>query len=305
VSCDAVASKLKRSETGTRGAQRIVRRRIKSALQRLGRKTPTDRSVHAARKELKKARATLRLLRDALGKTAYKRENAALRDAARPLSEVRDGRVLLDTLSSLGKYYGARAKVLPLTRFERVLQRSRSKARASILRRSGPLKGARKTLRAAHARAIRWPMGRRGWSVLGAGVNRTYSRGRRALQQVRAQPSDERLHEWRKQTKYFWYQLQDFEPLGLGPIAELEAAARKLSDFLGDDHDLAVLYDRAAAARDLFPSAATHRALLALISRCRAGLQEKALVLGQRIYGERPAVFTARLAKHWHERRRT
>jgi hypothetical protein len=41
------------------------------------------------------------LLRDALGKKAYRRENTALRDAARPLSAVRDGRVLLDALNSL------------------------------------------------------------------------------------------------------------------------------------------------------------------------------------------------------------
>jgi CHAD domain-containing protein len=40
-------------------------------------------AVHSARKELKKARATLRLLRDALSDAVYKRENAALRDAAR------------------------------------------------------------------------------------------------------------------------------------------------------------------------------------------------------------------------------
>ena len=63
-----------------------MRRRIKSALQTLVPKKSDDDSIHEARKELKKARATLRLLRDALGKKAYKRENTALRDAARPLS---------------------------------------------------------------------------------------------------------------------------------------------------------------------------------------------------------------------------
>src|SRR5215470_11897599 len=100
-------AKLKQGEAGTRGTRRIARRQVRSALKKLGRGTTSDRSVHSARKELKKARATLRLLRDALGRSTYKKENAALRDAARPLSEVRDGRVLLDALNSLVEYYGA------------------------------------------------------------------------------------------------------------------------------------------------------------------------------------------------------
>src|SRR5690348_3769495 len=128
-----VDSKLKQGESGTHGARRITRRRIKSALQTLGPNETDDSSIHAARKELKKARATLRLLRDALGKTTYKRENTALRDAARPLSEARDGRVLLDALSSLIKYYGAPAANLPLSGFKRALNRRRTQARKRVL----------------------------------------------------------------------------------------------------------------------------------------------------------------------------
>ncbi|HEY6922073.1 MAG TPA: CHAD domain-containing protein, partial [Steroidobacteraceae bacterium] len=116
-------SKLKQGESGTHGTRRITRRRIKSALRALGPNQTDDTSIHAARKELKKARATLRLLRDALGRRAYKKENTALRDAARPLSEARDGRVLLDALSSLIKYYGASAENLPLSGFKRALSR--------------------------------------------------------------------------------------------------------------------------------------------------------------------------------------
>ena len=77
--------------------------------------------------------------------------------------------------------------------------------------------------------------------------------------------------------------------------------AHQLADCLGDDHDLAVLHERAAQARDLFPTAAAHRALLHLIERCRAGQQSKALQLGRQLYAETPAVFTTRVGKYWHE----
>jgi CHAD domain-containing protein len=250
---------------------------------------------------LKKARATLRLLRDAVGASTYKKENAALRDVARPLSAARDGRVLLDALKSLVKYYGKPAAALPLTRFRRVLRRRRTQLQKEILGKQGPLRGARKALRKVRSRSGHWHVGRHGWSVLGAGLKRTYSKGRRAYLQARDQGADEQLHEWRKETKYLWYQLQIFEPLRPGPIAELADASSTLADFLGDDHDLAVLRDRATQARDMFPTAASHKMLLSLIERCRAGLQHKALQLGRQLYAEKPGVFTARLEKYWRE----
>ena len=291
---------MKQGEPGTHRARRITRDRIKCALETLERKT-NDESVHAARKELKKARATLRLLRDALGKAAYKKENAALRDVARPLSEVRDGRVLLDALSSLVKYYGAPAAALPLTRFRRVLDHRRLESHKKVLGKPGPLREVRQRLREVRSRAGRWHVGRHGWSVLGAGLKRTYSSGRDAYRQARVQPNNERLHEWRKQTKYLWHQLQVLEPLWPGQLGELADESHELADLLGDDHDLAVLRDRVVNARELFPDAASHNALLALIERSRARLEKKALQLGQRLYEETPAAFTARLGRYWRD----
>src|ERR1700728_4201356 len=62
---------------------------------------PSDVAVHRARKEIKKSRAALRLLRAALPEATYRREDAALRGAARTLNAARDARVLVRTLESL------------------------------------------------------------------------------------------------------------------------------------------------------------------------------------------------------------
>ncbi len=295
-------SKLKQKESGTHGARRITRRRIKSALRTLRPSQSDDTSIHAARKELKKARATLRLLRDAVGRKTYKKENAALRDAARPLSAARDGRVLLDALNSLVEYSGASAAKLPLSGFKQALTRRRVQARKRVLGKPGPLRHARKSLRKLRSRSDDWHVGQHGWSVLGAGLKRTYTKGRDALRRARARPTNENLHEWRKQTKYFWHQLQLFEPLAPeSHVADSADLAHKVEDFLGEDHDLAVLSERAEEARDAFPNAASREALLTLIERYRAGLQEKAFQLGLRLYEERPAVFTGRIEKGWRE----
>src|ERR1700722_5389490 len=199
-----MAGKLHPDEPGTRGARRIARKRVKSALELIGRQHPTDHSVHAARKELKKARATLRLVRDALGTSSFKKENAALRDAARPLGEVRDAEVLLNSLKSLVERSSVRASKLPLAQFQRSLSRSLSESRARVLKKAGPVKRARKTLKAVRSRSEHWHVGRHGWSILGSGLRRTYSRARRAFAQARARRSDERLHEWGKQRQSFF-----------------------------------------------------------------------------------------------------
>ena len=78
-------------------AKSALRHHLERALAELGGKPPLrDVSVHEARKQLKRARATLRLLRDGIGDTAYRRANQQLRDAARPLSGVRDAKVMLE-----------------------------------------------------------------------------------------------------------------------------------------------------------------------------------------------------------------
>jgi hypothetical protein len=80
----------------------VVRRELTvelgRAAQALRRGNRSDRGIHDIRKRLRHCRALLRLLRQSLGKDAYQRENARLRDAARPLMLVRDAAVLVRAL---------------------------------------------------------------------------------------------------------------------------------------------------------------------------------------------------------------
>jgi CHAD domain-containing protein len=99
-----MASRLKRSESGLAGVRRMLRQETKRALRAIDSgRAPRGEAIHDARKRLKKARAALRLARAALPGDEYRRENDTLRDAARPLSEVRDAEVLIDTLDGLAR----------------------------------------------------------------------------------------------------------------------------------------------------------------------------------------------------------
>jgi CHAD domain-containing protein len=299
-----MTAELQRFEPATESVRRIARAQIAKALDALDGESLTDESVHAARKDLKKARASLRLLRSALGEAVYARENMALRDCNRPLSRMRDGKVLIDTLDLLVERFETTAQVVPTDALRRVLRRELTAIRRSTLTGTTALKTHREMLRKALARAARWPVGNRGWSVVGAGFQRIYCSGRKALANAEADRTPTNLHEWRKQVKYLWHQLQTLQPLWPGPIGEFADQAHKLSDYLGDDHDLSVLREKVLESKDAFPNVGARGTLLSLIDRLRTELRDKAIVLGRRLYQEKPAAFEARFARYWRDWRR-
>src|SRR3954469_20623902 len=179
---------------------------IGEALRCLGEEQPSSVQIHEARKAIKRSRATLRLLRPTLSDRAYRVENATLRDAAEPLSAVRDARVLVESLDDLV----SRERLEPkeTTGFRAALEGAQSD-----LRRDGTLGDrtfdrTRASLRAARDRIARSKLDSRGWADLADGLQRVYARGRKALRASRAECTAECLHEWRKQSKYLLYQLQ-------------------------------------------------------------------------------------------------
>jgi CHAD domain-containing protein len=289
------------SQPDTRGIRHIAQQRIEKAIEPLHSAKPTDQAVHTARKELKKARATLRLLRDAVSDATYKRENVALRDAARPLGAARDAKALITTLDKLVERYGAPARALPVNGLKRALRRERSDARRRMHNGAASVKVQRAALRKSSKRAATLPTGRHGWEVIGKGLKRTYRNGRNGLAAAESDDSASNLHEWRKQTKYLWHQLRILEPLWPGLIGELADQTHKLADYLGDDHDLAVLRERILGKEDAVPDSAALSALIALIDRRRSELKGKAFVLGRRIYEEKPKEFAARFGKYWRD----
>jgi CHAD domain-containing protein len=131
-------------------------------------------------------------------------------------------------------------------------------------------------------------------------VRRVYRSGRDAFAKARKEPTPERLHEWRKQTKYLWHQLQVLEPIWPARLATLAERAHQLSDLLGEDHDLAVLRQWLRRRRARGETQA-HRAIEKLIERRRGRVQAKARSLGVKVYGDRPRAFVECLGRHWHE----
>jgi CHAD domain-containing protein len=295
-----MAKPLRHTKSGTKEVQRLLCHHIDQALKALqGNQPLSDAAVHGVRKQLKKGRADLRLLRKALGSQRYAYENAALRDMAKPLTALRDAKALMDTLDMLVEHGGGQAHALDLDRVRLALRDEYCEVRQRVLDEGNTLELLEASLRAARARAKRWPIRRRGWSVLGVGLKRVYRNGRDAFAVAQDDPSQEHVHEWRKQVKYLWHQLQVLQPIQLAQLTALADQAHTLANALGDAHDLAILSHKFLEESDRFPDRATMHTLTDLIARRRALLQEQAMTLGHCLYKEKPRIFADRLREYW------
>ena len=263
---------------------------IAAALEALWeRRRPNDESMHEVRKDLKRARAALRLLRDAVGDAAYARENVELRDAARPLSGVRDAAVGLEVVRGLLDKEKKPARRQTLLELRRRLSAERERARHKLL--GGPMLAAIEySLQEAGERAEYWRYPAHD-APLRTGLERLYRKGRKALKAARSEGSAEALHESRKQVKYLQQALA-IAANGSRRVRKLSKRAGKVADRLGDDHDLAALQARLAKT----PARSKVEAkLLERIEARRAKLQKKALKLARRMYRRKPAAFVDRV----------
>src|SRR5262249_51428072 len=257
-----MAERLREGEPPARGVRRIVRRGAAKALKRVDvDRAPADVAIHDARKRLKRARAALRLIRKPLGARQFRRENEAFRDAARPLGEIRDAKILVEAFDALVKDDAPHDR--PAFRSVRdVLVAHQLRVRGRAFRNGNAMEPVLRALRSARRRAGGWSFERDGWSALRPGVRRVYRSGRKVLAVARAEPRDENLHELRKQAKYLWQELEILASIAPGMLRARAARARRLSDALGDDHDLAVLRQRLSHAPARVP-----RTTIAAVSR--------------------------------------
>jgi ABC-2 type transport system ATP-binding protein len=249
---------------------------------------PAD-AVHEARKDLKKLRSLLRMVGPAIGSQVYRRENARFRDLGRELSGARDAEVKLQTLEGLRQRSG---NLDGLDGYVAALEKERAGAEVS----GSTLARAISELEDSRECVADWALG--GWTPTGDGLLRGYRRGRKALAKARVDPSDATVHEWRKRSKDLWYHLRIVSTAWPEVLESVADQAHKLSELLGDHHDLAVLAEDAAGRPPSLMDGARSR-LIAAIRKRQKKLLADALPLGTRLYAERPKAFGDRIDAYW------
>ena len=272
--------------------RRLAHDRLQPAVEALKRSPggDLDEVVYDVRKRCRKVRALLRLVRADVGDELYKRENDALRAAARVLSPVRDAAVLVEVHDGVVAAGG-----ISPGGFRDFLVERHEHLKGDLLA-GDELPLVCERLAAVLERTEVWPITSSEWGGLGAGVERGYRRGRKAMAAAYADPGTERFHEWRKRVKYLRHQMEYLEGLWPEVIGAGVESAQALSRILGEAHDLAVLRD---ALADAGVDTEREAPLLELIDSRRQLLRARARPIGQRVYAEKPSEFVARLGCYW------
>jgi CHAD domain-containing protein len=294
------AFRLKRKKSEDDEIRRVAHGRTEDAIERL-RDAEADpvEAVHESRKDLKKLRATLKLVRPKLGEETYDRENGRFRAAGRELSDARDAQVRAATVDALaerfaddpppGGWWTVRALIVGDGEVDEAeLAALRERAAAEIDRGDVAIED--------------WPIANDGFELLRPGLKRAYSRGRKRFHEACDDPSDERLHEWRKRSKDLWYHLRLVREAWPEVLKSAADEAHELSDRLGDDHDLVVLRDHLERDAPALTSAQLEH-LRGQIEARRAELQGEAFAYGERLFAEKPKRFVARIEAYWSARR--
>ena len=277
--------------------RRVACEQLDDAISRLTESDdPFDVRVHEARKRTKEVRAVLRLVRKPLGASREQAQNQRLRDAARRLAPARDAEVARATLTTLDR--GAS----DLARLRKALEAERDSARASVAG-AGIAAEVASELADLRQEAEAWPLPSAGWALIAPGFARTYRRGLWRMREAYADPSDAALHEWRKRVKDHWCHLRLVSPafpMALEPFAEV---AHRLSDVLGDHHDLSVLA-RTVEQTDVDLSTRARDRLERRLGDRREELRGQAWDLGLRLYGPKPKAWTGVVGSWWVATRR-
>ncbi len=290
--------RLYRNESVEAGIRRIATEQVDKALHEID-DDALDRheTVHQVRKRCKKLRALARLVRPAF--PDYRRINGIYRDAARELSSVRDIHVVVETLDHLVERFDDTVDVEAFRGLREKLAGLRDAQGTDREGIDARLARFRDTMAASRADIADWTLRADGGRAVAAGARKTYRRARKAMTRAEDAPTTAVFHEWRKRMKYHWYHARLLKGCWPGLVKPWAKAAHRMSDVLGDEHDLAVLHATLLADPDHFADEATLQALTALIERRRAELRARAFQRGRFLLFDKPKRLEARVRAYF------
>ena len=286
---------LRQDETVGDGVQRIVCRQIENAIRASSaRQNGKGSPVHETRKHWKKARSALRLASGEIERKVWRREDRCLRKVGQLISEVRDAEVRLQTVRQLREFSRGRKRGFRET--EELLAFELDSFLAAF---SEWPEEAKQQLTQVLDRIRAWPLDDLRCKQLRQSVQKTYKRGREALQAAIEKTSTKNLHTFRKRAKALWYQLRILQPLAPAVFKELNDELKTIGQYLGQVHDLAFVAERLSSIGSVRKKG--DRILNALIDSREKELERTAIALGERFYAERPRQFARRLSQYFSE----
>ncbi|NLH83201.1 MAG: CHAD domain-containing protein [Phyllobacteriaceae bacterium] len=246
-------------------------------------------AIHMTRRCLKRVRSLWDVLDPLPGANRDGRVRQ-IRDAARLLAAARDA----DVMAAEARRLHERAEGRALQATERFLARCEQRARHAHLA-TPPFELVAARLRACEADARSLPTVFEGGRLLADSLVGAYRRGRRDWREIEDGAGGEALHDWRKRVKHRHHLSSIVPVVTVVTSRSIQTDLVQLGEFLGEEHDLAVMKARIEDDPDLLPVEDGREDLLELIARRRRKLAKIALELGSDLYALRTRAFEREL----------
>ena len=268
-----------------KAVRRIARARMKASLAALADPSrPLPLLVHELRKNVKRTRGLLRLVRPSFA--GFAAENAALRDAARRLSDLREQAVMVATFDRIAQGADIPPATLAAVRTRLLDQKAAPTDPGKLLQDHAA------AISAIHRRMHSWSIDGKGFDALSGGLERGWIAAQKAMRGAATDPSAEALHVWRKRVKDHWYHATLLSPIWPQMMKSHIAIGDDLGEALGDARDIAILV-RALERVD------GADALRALAAEHEARLLAKARTTGKLLFSESAASLADRWGRWW------
>ncbi len=289
-----------RNETIPDNVKRVVREEIGSAITELTEEgMDRNEGVHQARKRFKKIRAVLRMVRKEIGDDLYRKENTVFSGFGRQLSAVRDAEAVIETFDKLSNRFPERLKSNAFAGVRENLEKRRDSIADEQENLSERAADVVAGLWEAHERVASWPITNDSFSVLGTGLQKMYRGGQRNMERAYEDPADEQFHEWRKRVKDLWYHSRLMLDIWPELMTGYTTTLHKLSEYLGDDHDLVVFREILTGQPEIFDTPENVDVITEFVAMRQAELRTNANPLGHLIYAEKAKDFNRRIEKYW------
>lgn len=285
------------------GVRRIVREQIDRSLAALANAEgdDLDEAVHESRRCFKRIRGALRLVRNALGKSVWRRENRTFRDFGKRLAGVRDAYVMQETLARLKARFPDDLPRDYTDRLEADLVREHQAGRDGLVQHEAMAAAVVEGLREARARVDDWPLERDTFDAIAPGLHRIYRQAGKALHAARDNGDAEDFHDLRKRTKDHRCHVRILRPIWPKTMKTRDQELKRLADLLGEEHDLSVLEERLRREARAPADRRAKQLLFDAIEHARRDLREAIDPLAGLLYAEEPDEFVHRVEVYWRE----
>lgn len=268
------------------------------AIQYLQSDSNVHENIHQTRLCFKRMRSFLRLGRTGLGEQLYHEYNAFYRDQSRSLSQLRDSTAIAETLQGFIRTRRTKSAKFFLSNFKNSIALQRRQQLDMIIE-SNIKASVMEALRARGEEILKWEFAADADEVFSSGAKRIYDRGKRLFLLTQSGTDDHKMHEWRKQVKYFWYHLSVLTPIWPEMMVLWAKEVQNLSQFLGKHHDLVLLENSIQSLNTEPLNKPIVSNLKASIRLKKNRLEKASLVLGCKIYAEETSSLGKRLKAYW------